>query len=1138
MRWFSKIYSREIVPLRFGAISLLFTYLSLQIGLADREHSHKLYQDKIIPFLREHCLDCHGESKAKAGLRLDQLEPNFLEVKTADRWKEVMDIINIGDMPPEDEPRPDPQEAFTLVEWISEELHHAEKVAALQGGRIPARRLNKSEYANTIRDLLKLDQNFVDLIEEDLPADGKGEGFDRLGAALFFDETQLSTYIALAERVAVKAIVEETPPAKQILQWEPELDMEDFESLALFTEISGVEGHEVDSGPAAFIKRDQNVEWIYGIDTRDSESSDSQWMRMAWLCPDLREVVTEPAWYRIRVRAGATRGQRGQPIRMKLHYADGTPMHAEAELTIQAPLNQPDWTEVALFLRPLPKGAEQARLEPYWNPRKDLIEFSPAYVRLRNQIFELLEQIETASDKKVPSEEIGTLRKKLTSLRKEALKFSDSIHQFKPGIDLSTVPRLLVDSIEVSGPFISEKSATTKPKTKLVRMEMEDKWRPHSKTHEVIQYQKDTRIPSGPEFTRRHEQGVEFIQPFRYGSKKSFGHVGHIYYSMLKKDSVPDDGYYRLRIRAGAIQGSRDVPVKIQWIYGYNTPIQQMGELEISGTFDSPEILETEVFLKKMPGDNKPQLRFMWNGPMDLIIENPELREVNLARIRAMSKVRKLKEENAPESAIAEANSELENRIEDCRAFALREDAVAKVFHPERDVATSPRLFIDWIEFEGPYEKEWPPASHQLLFPSGISVHQQGLRDFFSRLLPRAFRRSVSEWEINHLSAATHAAQVQFGLNPVETMRYALQTVLTSPEFLMLIEPSQSVDMTGKINDFELASRLSYFLWSSLPDESLMQFASKGVLSDPSILRQEITRMITDSKSREFVENFVGQWMHVRDFGSVIPAKDYKDYDDLLKQSEIEEPYAFFEEILRNNLRITNFLKSDFLMVNERLARFYGIQGVQGKAFRRVALNPEIQRGGILSMAGLLTYLSDGTRTLPVRRGAWILEQIFNDPPPPPPPSAGEIQPNVKGQNLSVRQRLEQHRNEATCASCHQKIDPLGLALENYDAIGAWRDRQNGEGFRYHKAPPINSSGEYQGVSFTTPNEFKEALLKDKDRFVRAFCEKMLTYALGRPVSYFDQQTIEALMQSLRENDDRIQNLLFAIVQSEVFQSR
>lgn len=303
--------------------------------------------------------------------------------------------------------------------------------------------------------------------------------------------------------------------------------------------------------------------------------------------------------------------------------------------------------------------------------------------------------------------------------------------------------------------------------------------------------------------------------------------------------------------------------------------------------------------------------------------------------------------------------------------------------------------------------------------------------------------------------------------------------------------------------------------------------------------KREVRRLLADPKAREFVENFAGQWLSVREFGTVMPARQYADYDAELEAASKEEVYAFFNEVLTQDLPVTSFLDSDFLVINERLARHYEIDGVAGKHFRRVALAPQHNRGGIFGMAGLMTLLADGTRTLPVRRAAWIRENLFNDPPPPPPPNAGEVQPNTRGEKLTVRERLERHRNEPTCASCHAPLDPYGLALENYDAIGQWRTHQNGEDFKGRKRPDLDVSGRLpSGREFATLAEFKAALLAEKDAFARAFSERLLTYALTRPVGYVDHQTVDGLVAALRGNGYRIRPLIEAVVLSEAFRSK
>ena len=465
---------------------------------------------------------------------------------------------------------------------------------------------------------------------------------------------------------------------------------------------------------------------------------------------------------------------------------------------------------------------------------------------------------------------------------------------------------------------------------------------------------------------------------------------------------------------------------------------------------------------------------------------------------------------------------------------------VANIDNPEMDRETLPRLLLESIEIEGPIQKRWPPASHQaLLFDGDERRDDAYVRQVFARFLPRAYRRPVSDLEIDSILEIVRDAQVSGGLSFHDAMRVGLQRVLCAPGFLFLEERSGAEQRLRPINDYELASRLSYFLWSTMPDEELFGLASAGKLSDPQVVSAQVQRMLDDPKSEQFVKNFAGQWLSVRDYGSIKPAAEYRDYDASLEQASKQEPFAFFSEVLGKNLPITSFLDSDFLVINQRLARHYGIDGVRGPEFRRVAIAPKHNRGGVLGMAGLMTYLADGTRTLPMRRGSWVLRELLNDPPNNPPPNAGEIQPNTSGKNLTVRQRLELHRRDEVCASCHAKLDPYGLALENYDAIGAWRERFNGEGFRGANGAVLDVSGAFpDGRKFASLQQYKAGLMLQKDKFARAMSVKMLTYALCRPVGYTDRRLVDTLVDTLENNDYRIRPLIQAIVASRPFNTK
>ncbi len=842
----------------------------------------KGFQEVAKPFIEQHCLKCHGEKTAKAGYRIDLLTGDFSKANAAEQWKEVIDRINAGEMPPEGSPRPNAKQTAEFVGWVNSQLKEIERTAKSAGGRIPMRRLNRDEYANTIRDLLKLDEKIVLPLLEEMPSDGKAEGFDRLGVALFVDQTQVERYLAAAETIATRAIVSAEPPKvnRQITHFE-------------------------------FLRKR----------------------------PPSPKVEVFPA-----------------------------------------------------FTHMIPRGAEQLFIKPNY-----------------------------------------------------------------------------------------------------------------------IEH-----IQGGPTYRKETE---------------GWGVIDHYSVSNL----VTQDGYYRFRIKATVDNRSRTIPNKFMLEYGKSSPIEARLEvpLDPSGT------TEATMFLRgPLNGEVKgPQVfDLLWNHTEKAVIREPKY----MAVVSQWTKLRGQLEEAAAKRAPQAEVDALKMQRAEVEKVLNSWTGQADIYNPEMDVEKLPRLRIESIEIEGPIQKEWPPPSHKALFFDGDKRQDIGYaKEIFTRFLPRAYRRPVTKQEIEDVVDFVEKMMTVSKLSFHDAMRAGLQRVLCAPGFLYLQEPSAGQSQRRPLTDHELANRLSYFLWSTMPDEELLTLANAGKLRNPVVAAAQAKRMLADPKAEQLVRNFGGQWLSVRNYSSVQPAAEYRDYDKVLEAASRHEPYAFFAEILNNNLPITSFIDSDFVVVNERLAKHYGIAGVKGPEFRRVAIKLEHHRGGVLGMAGLMTFLADGTRTLPMRRGTWVLRELFNDPPNDPPPNAGEIQPNTAGKNLTVRERLELHRNNDICASCHSKLDPYGLALENYDAIGKWRERFNGEGFRGNQGPLLNVTGTlHDGTRFTTLEEYKAGLMKQKDKFARAFSVKLLTYALGRPVGYVDREVVDSLVSALKKNDDRIQSLIHAIVLSEPFNTK
>jgi hypothetical protein len=443
-----------------------------------------------------------------------------------------------------------------------------------------------------------------------------------------------------------------------------------------------------------------------------------------------------------------------------------------------------------------------------------------------------------------------------------------------------------------------------------------------------------------------------------------------------------------------------------------------------------------------------------------------------------------------------------------------------------------------WIEVVGPFDYTKGPSEESLkkIFTCGHlhGGHQPGCaRKVVSDFARRAFRRPVTSQEVERLTGFVFRAQKD-GRSFEEGISLALQATLILPDFLFRIEkdPRQAKGEDAYlISQHELASRLSYFLWSSAPDDDLLRVADEGILRKPEVLEAQVRRMLQDPKSRALVDNFGGQWLRFRAIQTWTPDRErYPDFEDYLRMSMRRETELFFEHIIREDRGILDFIDAKYSFLNERLARHYGIPGVTGPEFRKVDLTGT-SRGGVLTQASVLTVTSYPNRTSPVLRGKFILENILDAPPPPPPPDVPNLDEAKVGETGSLREQLEQHRANPACASCHNLMDPIGFANENYDAVGAWRT-QDGKF-------PIDPSGTLpDGRSFQGPDGLKDILMADRDAFAQALTANMLTFALGRGLKRYDRRTVKTVTGRLRESDYRFSRLVLEIVKSPPFQMR
>lgn len=1092
----------------------MFRVLSafLLISATAMAATDSVFEQSVAPFLKQHCNSCHDAKKAKAGFRSDHLTAELVQPRMVDHWKEVFDRINAGEMPPEDEPRPDVKQQTAVVEWINGKLREADLAAKNAGGQTPMRRLNRDEYANTIRDLLHLDEKFVRPLIEDLPGDGRAEGFDRLGVGLFFDQTQMERALLVAEKVAAKAIVDGGPPRTEEIVWEAEKYADMPKPKVSYADLSGVKDKMVPSGPPPLEKKNEGVVWTHGHELWRGKDN-TTWKGMAWQVPNLDGIVKSDGYYRVRVLAGADKGERGETVRMRFEYLRNTPVTTDFEIAIDAPLRKPAVVEKMVFLRAGDDGMKR-NLVPMWNPVYDLIKSNPVKDRHFATVNSTRSKIAKAIADKKPETEIAALREELAKFMADAAKFEGPVEIYNPDRDPKSAPKLFVDWIKVDGPYPTEELPKTQEKLTKIIVEAEQSVRNRS---EGVTNQKNKGEPLGRVLK---EDGIDLVQgwPTYEKGTEDFGAVEQC----KLDDLVMQDGYYRVRVFAKVDKrGGNEGRFLLDYAKG--TPVQNRVELPV----DPRGVTEQLVFLRAGEAGMKRTLRVLWTDTRRAIIPEPVREKLHGRTLRLTKEIQTgiaaKQDVSAPQAELAKVKAEL---------AALK--TPERIWNPELDRSKLPVLHFDKVEVEGPIESEWPPKSHKVLFFAGDERSDESyVREIFAKFLPRAYRRPVSDDEVEEIVAVVRDGMESRRMSFTQSMRHGMARVLCSSGFWFLERDNHSHSA------YALASRLSYFLWSTMPDDELLALAASGKINDKVVLAAQADRMLKDPRCSQFVRNFGGQWLGVREFGSIEPAKEYKDYDAALKEAGPEEAYAFFDEVLKNDLPMTDFIQSDFAMLNERLARHYGIEGVSGKEFRRVSLKPEHHRGGVLGMAGLLTYLADGTRTLPMRRGNWVLSNFFNDPPGNPPPNAGEIQPNTGGANLTVRERLQMHRDEETCASCHAKLDPYGLALENYDAIGAWRERANGEGFKGNKTPPIDPSGTFpDGRSFQTLEDYKSLLLEQKDKFARCLAIKMLTYALCRPIGYTDHETIDTLVAEMKGRDYRMQSLVKGIVLSQAFQTK
>ena len=594
-----------------------------------------------------------------------------------------------------------------------------------------------------------------------------------------------------------------------------------------------------------------------------------------------------------------------------------------------------------------------------------------------------------------------------------------------------------------------------------------------------------------------------------YGRYYRGGHLG--FESLNRSGGFPHSGNYTIRVRAAAISRTHPYGRTLGDFRNGDPLVMELASVDRRGSsaLGLGNVTQSVSLTSFELTDSEPKW-FEWTGYLEKGYE-PEVRFRN-GPAAAKNMIRKLLK-NA-------------DKFPEFKPFAeIRESGAYIRTHGTLKAYRGPRLRVWEIQIEGPHNTDWPPQGHKTLYgdiiPENLdpnTINQRLVK--FARL---AFRRPPMEGELRPILEMVQAKLTE-GLPPIQSLQLGFQTILCAPGFIYMN------DGEGELDDHALASRLSYFLWSSMPDSELFKLAELGKLNDPVTLSNQVERMLADPKGDRFTNNFLRIWLELDNIGMMPPAKEFVSfYRDNLESAMRKETELLFDHVLRNNLPVIELLSSNYSFLNRELAAHYGMLGLVGNEFRKVSLSVP-GRGGILGHGSFLTASANGVDTSPVVRGIYVMNKLLDYTPPPPPDDVPEIEPDVNGAK-TLREQLIRHRADATCAQCHNKIDPAGFALENYDAIGAWREG-------YNRKARVDASGKLpNGKTFNSPGEFRELVIEQEDVFIRCLTKKLLTYAVGRKMNSGDRIAVDQITTSMTPPEEGLRDLIKKIVLSKIFRN-
>ena len=1176
--------------------ALTFLAAVILIPASGRAAGSVIMPEKHRAIFKEHCVKCHGAEKQKGKFRVDDLPFTMSDIETAERWQKVLNQMNSGEMPPEDEKQPANAAKADFLDDLANAMVAARRSLNDQNGIITMRRLNRREYKNTLRDLLGVEINVAEL-----PSDTGTGGFDTAGQNLFMSANQIEQYQGLGREALDEAFAWQAAAGE-----ERKLRYEAEDSLKVITKNYNEKLDALDRAKKwakavdEAAARPENAQVVAAIrkEAKNDDFFRREWARIkgapapeefgfrtvennadkangalaydtkvgaGYMRPyherylkqphldtgayltimasdmgnDVISLVVPHAWpvgeYTVRVRVGAVEGtpaerrfiefgthpRSGQVL--STHEVTGTiaqPQLIEMPLTLTK--EHADTGNRTIFIRERGTADHYTQTRRVFNEGKSKNGIGP---ELAIWVDWIEVERKTAGAKPVAAGEakfsigdnrqVGSVSARgLNKIRYECESANEKVAKYVAHqIDARERANRWVKAVE---------DAAAKPENAAVVAEL----RKASKNDAVFRRSWD-KIPGAPNprtfgFDKKGENDADL-------ANDSLGEAWQKYHEYYGSRPALDRGAYlgtpTMHPSVMAL-GFLQLPVPGEWSSG-----DYIFRVRVAATKEArPEQKFLEAGMH--PRNGMVRATFEITGTM----EHPQIVEMPFTLTRAQT-------DSGDRTLFIREKGAWDNNAEGGRK---RGEAVKL-----NGIGPEAVLWIDWMEIERVNVAAKPQAPGLAAIgitmddkakpPSAEEAHAAILR--FATV---AFRGTEPPLSYVQRLAGICDTLIKSGSKPGAALKETLSVVLASPMFLYLAEPAPD-DKRRPLTGPELATRLSYFLWSAPPDEVLLDLGKRGELLKPAVLAAQTSRLLDDPRASDFVHGFLFQWLGMDrlDFFEVNRPK-FPRFDDSTRLAAKNEVYETFAHILRHNAPLSDLLKADYVIINRLLADFYGIPGAKGDAFQKVSLPKDSPRGGLLGMAAVAVMGGNGDRTSPVERGAWVLRKLLNDPPPPAPANVPQIT-RLAGKVLTTRERLSAHQEDAQCASCHRKIDPLGFGLENFDAVGQWRTEDSYQ-VMDEKGKPVKGASKtwqieataalHKGPEFKNYFELRDIIASKSDAFARGFSQAIIEYALGRPIGFRDESLIADMLAAAKKKGLGLREFIDALVASAEFHTK